>query len=292
MPMALSACSVGGPRSAWALSSSAGPGRPQPDRSIAEFITRSLRRGGRRLSRRTAALRRLRRRPAQSQRPQRAAPLRRPGQSLRQPHPRSARQPPQTSGGRCFDLERRPWRVVDAIVAIFGRQTPSCDRPPRKQSSLPDGFRITAGGDWLEAGNVVDYACEAAQRRRSCSMGRLAELLGRIAYSSSVVVALAYDGAPPMPGFGFLIPRKERRQIVACTWVETKFPRPRAAGKNSRALLSWRRRRAGSSRHPPGIARSHRPSRAEPRFHRVFRWPRAMAQYGVGHAQRVAEIKR
>ena len=29
---------------------------------------------------------------------------------------------------------------------------------------------------------------------------------------------------------------------------------------------------------------------ARPSFARIFRWPRAMAQYGVGHQQRVAEL--
>ena len=31
---------------------------------------------------------------------------------------------------------------------------------------------------------------------------------------------------------------------------------------------------------------------AGPRFVKVFRWPRAMAQYEVGHLRRVAEIER
>jgi oxygen-dependent protoporphyrinogen oxidase len=31
--------------------------------------------------------------------------------------------------------------------------------------------------------------------------------------------------------------------------------------------------------------------RAVPRFSRIFRWPRSMAQYTVGHPQRLAEIE-
>jgi oxygen-dependent protoporphyrinogen oxidase len=31
--------------------------------------------------------------------------------------------------------------------------------------------------------------------------------------------------------------------------------------------------------------------RAAPRFSRIFRWPRAMAQYTVGHPQRLAELE-
>ena len=31
--------------------------------------------------------------------------------------------------------------------------------------------------------------------------------------------------------------------------------------------------------------------RAQPKFVRIFRWPRSMAQYTVGHPQRLAEIE-
>jgi protoporphyrinogen/coproporphyrinogen III oxidase len=31
---------------------------------------------------------------------------------------------------------------------------------------------------------------------------------------------------------------------------------------------------------------------AKPLFHRVWRWPRSMAQYEVGHAARIAEIQK
>ena len=41
-----------------------------------------------------------------------------------------------------------------------------------------------------------------------------------------MTVALGFDAAdfarPPV-GFGFLIPKKERRRLVACTWIGTKF---------------------------------------------------------------------
>src|ERR1019366_6478544 len=63
---------------------------------------------------------------------------------------------------------------------------------------------------------------------------RLAELLGTVPYSSSMTVALGYDAADfarPPEGFGFLIPKKERRRLVACTWVGTKFSHRVPEGK-------------------------------------------------------------
>ena len=105
-----------------------------------------------------------------------------------------------------------------------------------------------------------------------------------------MVVALAYEGPPPMPGFGFLIPLKERRRIVACTWLGAKFNHRAPAGKTiARCFLS--------GQDEPDPLAIHRELcdlsglRAEPLFHRVFRWPRSMAQYEVGHAARIAQIQ-
>ncbi len=143
-------------------------------------------------------------------------------------------------------------------------------------------------GEWIDAASVI-VACPAYHAAQLLD-GRIAELLSGIDYSSSIVVALAYDGPPPMPGFGFLIPRKERRQIVACTWLGVKFDHRVPDGKTlARCFLS--------GEDEPDPMAIHRELcdltglRAEPRFHRVFRWPRAMAQYEVGHAARVAEIQ-
>ena len=50
------------------------------------------------------------------------------------------------------------------------------------------------------------------------------EGLGKIEYTSSAAVALAYDQADLPPGHGFLVPRSEGRKIMACTFVHKKFP--------------------------------------------------------------------
>jgi oxygen-dependent protoporphyrinogen oxidase len=136
---------------------------------------------------------------------------------------------------------------------------------------------------------------------------RLAELLGTVAYSSSMTVALGFDaadfarprGARPH-GFGFLVPKKERRRLVACTWVGTKFPNRVPEGKVVARCFLGGVGDAGVLYEPDesivaavtaelleivGIT-------ARPRFSRVFRWPRSMAQYTVGHPQRLAEIER
>src|SRR5580700_7628521 len=89
------------------------------------------------------------------------------------------------------------------------------------------GFRIRLEDGWLECPQLV-LACEAHHAATLAAKldGRLANLLGGIACSSSMTVALGFpDSAFPRPlhGFGFLVPKRERRRLVACTWVGTKF---------------------------------------------------------------------
>jgi oxygen-dependent protoporphyrinogen oxidase len=196
---------------------------------------------------------------------------------------------PKQSGAPLFQTLRGG--LGQWVDAILGAVRDKCELRQQRAEAVervPGGFRIKAGGQWLETLHVV-LACEAYNAAKLLD-GRLAELLNGIAYSSSVVVALGYFGPPPMPGFGFLIPRKERRRIVACTWVGTKFPCRAPQGTTlARCFLS--------GEEEPDIGAVHRELqdlagiRGEPQFHRIYRWPRAMAQYGVGHAQRIAEIE-
>ncbi len=131
--------------------------------------------------------------------------------------------------------------------------------------------------------------------------------LRQISYSSSVTVALAFDAAQvemrgrALPsGFGFLVPRGEGKRILACTFVHNKF-----AGRAPEGRLLLRAFLGGSADaealelSDECVLRVVRQELseilglgAEPLFALIHRWPRAMAQYEVGHLERVAEIER
>jgi oxygen-dependent protoporphyrinogen oxidase len=167
----------------------------------------------------------------------------------------------------------------------------------------PNGFRLRAAGAWLETQHVV-LACEAHQ---VAGLTRpidteLSALTGWIPYRSSMTVALGYDRRDlqhPLNGFGFLVPKKERNRLVACTWVGTKFSdrvrdgmallRCFLGGAGGEQTLEERDEQIITAvlielREMMGI-------RARPRFTRIYRWPRSMAQYTVGHGERVAGIE-
>jgi len=131
---------------------------------------------------------------------------------------------------------------------------------------------------------------------------RLRELLEGIPYSSSMTVSLGFDDrarAACPAGFGFLVPRKERRRMLACTFVHAKFHHRAPEGK---AML---RCFLGGARDPDVLGLSDEEIvalvrrelqeimnfTAEPLFFRVHRWPASMAQYPVGHTGRVSAIE-
>lgn len=130
----------------------------------------------------------------------------------------------------------------------------------------------------------------------------LASELGGINYSSSVTVTLIYDRAALAGkdlGFGFLVPRSERRRMLACTFVHNKFPhrapsdkaivRAFLGGATDEEVLDWSDDQIlATVRRELGEILGLNP---DPRTVRIYRWRRAMAQPAPGHLERVARIE-
>jgi oxygen-dependent protoporphyrinogen oxidase len=205
-----------------------------------------------------------------------------------------------TPGGPLFrTLKGGLGTMVDALAARVKVCRADVDTIERSVS----GFRVRAGGEWMEAEQVI-VACPAwsAQRLVSGLDARLAELLGSIDYSSSLTLSLIYRAADfdgKRAGFGFLVPKKERQRLAACTFVGTKFsfrvPDDRIVlrcffgGIADAAILNE------SDESVTAIAREELRRilglTATPLSQTIARWPRSMAQYTLGHRQRVEEIR-
>jgi oxygen-dependent protoporphyrinogen oxidase len=194
-------------------------------------------------------------------------------------------------------------QLIAALAARIENHVEVLHRRAVAVEHTGDGFRIRLEDGSLECAQLV-LACEAhnaATLVRGLD-GRLADLLAAIPYSSSMTVALGFpDSAFPKPleGFGFLVPKCERRRLVACTWVGTKFPNRVPPGTTLlRCFLGGTDDAGVLSESDDAILVSvvgelHQivGFRAAPAFSRIFRWPRSMAQYTVGHPQRLAEIQ-
>jgi oxygen-dependent protoporphyrinogen oxidase len=198
-------------------------------------------------------------------------------------------------------------QLVDALEA---RLEPAWVRKSTAVNSLEredGGWRVRAGGsaEFFDAVIVASPAWAAGTLLGTVDAA-LGEELGGIPYSSSITVNLVYDEAKlgPLPeGFGFLIPAVERRAMLACTFVHRKFVGRTPPGKAVlRAFLGGAKnealldepdevlvatvRRELSEILGASVAGLH----VEPEQTQVSRWPRAMAQYAVGHQERMKRI--
>ena len=127
----------------------------------------------------------------------------------------------------------------------------------------------------------------------------LASVLTSIPYASTATVSLAYcqsDLTRPLDGYGYVIPRREGRKALACTWTSTKFPHRAPDGY---ALIRVFVGRAGQDipwnendllelakeelKFTLGVT-------VEPLLSRAFIWEGAMPQYNLGHPEKLAQI--
>ena len=190
------------------------------------------------------------------------------------------------------------WTLKNGLGELIDKLRPSADVVHGAVEELQrnsSGFRARVNGDWMEADNVVlaAPAGDCAKVLGSLHPG-LAGLLSDIPYTSSITIALGYRKHTfdhPLNGHGFLVPKLERQYLMGCTWVGNKFNHRVPAdmvllrcfvGGNGLALTDDELVAAARNelRRIMGL-------QAEPVLRSVARWPNAMAQYTVGHQQRV-----
>jgi oxygen-dependent protoporphyrinogen oxidase len=133
---------------------------------------------------------------------------------------------------------------------------------------------------------------------------KLTGLLNQIRYVSTATISLGYRrvdlGAEQnLDGFGFIIPKSENRQILACTWSSTKFDhrspvdrvllRVFVGGDGAEHLvelpdddlIALARAEVAETM---GITTT-------PVVQKLFRWIKGNPQYDVGHLERVEQIE-
>ena len=199
--------------------------------------------------------------------------------------------------------------LVDALTAAIGNDRMALGRRAvsLEAAAQPGGaaksYRLVfEDGSIREAESVILAlpAWASAEVLREMD-GALADQLAGIPYNPALTVALVYEGrirSRLPPGFGFLAPRTENRRLLACTFVHAKFNHRAPPG---RALL---RCFLGGGRDPEILEASDQDIvqvvrdelrsilgvADEPLSSRVYRWPRSMAQYTIGHGERLQAI--
>jgi len=130
----------------------------------------------------------------------------------------------------------------------------------------------------------------------------LASELRAILYSTTATVSLAYrqqDLKRALDGYGYVIPSREQRKALACTWSSTKFPHRSPEGyallrvfigrAGQEAEINWNENELLS------VARQELKEtlsiEADPIFTRTYYWEKAMPQYHKGHLERLQHIE-
>ena len=166
------------------------------------------------------------------------------------------------------------------------------------------GYRLT-----LENGNTIDAdavvlatpAAVSADLLRALSPAAAAALDG-IPTVGVATVTMAFPRsavARPLDATGFLVPPAEGRFLVGCSWLTQKWP---YLHRDDLVVLRCMVGRHGDQRWSElddatlvarvraELAEALGGLQGEPRQVRIARWPRAMPQYTVGHADRLAAL--
>ncbi len=194
-------------------------------------------------------------------------------------------------------------QMTDALVARLDANALKTSSPVQSVITQDGAWTVSAGyqSDQFDA-VIIATPTHAAAAVLQATDEILSREMGEIHYTSSVTVTLGYDekvrGSLP-PGFGFLVPRSEGRRMLAATFVHNKFPH---RAPENRAII---RCFLGGARDELILQSSdeeileivRRELRqiislnAEPLFARVYKWKSAMAQYSVGHLERLQRIE-
>jgi oxygen-dependent protoporphyrinogen oxidase len=193
-------------------------------------------------------------------------------------------------------------QLVEALVEGLPDGILRANSPVQAVQKQGRGWVVSAGYASDEFDSViVATSATAAVPLFEITCAALASELKAIPYSSSMTVALGFDQdvrAALPPGFGFLVPHSEGKRLLAATFVHNKFPH---RAPEDRALI---RCFLGGTRDEQvlqiaddeilNIVREELRQilglNAEPLFTRIYRWKGAMAQYVVGHLERLQRI--
>jgi oxygen-dependent protoporphyrinogen oxidase len=194
--------------------------------------------------------------------------------------------------------------IVEALVSYLKEHNADLQLNTRVTAiarRIPDTWNMTLDtGETLEADSVILATPAFVSGTLLASFDpTFTSDLKSIPYASTATVSLAYrqsDLTRELDGYGYVIPRREGRKALACTWTSTKFPHRAPDGY---ALIRVFVGRAGQDipwnenellelateelKLTLGVI-------AEPLLSRVFVWENAMPQYNLGHPEILKRI--
>jgi protoporphyrinogen/coproporphyrinogen III oxidase len=216
--------------------------------------------------------------------------------------------------GEVYERPGKMWSFTGGLRVMIERLTAQLKNAPLLgvgiRSIAKEGdvnrprWRVQAEGrDAWEADAVV-LTCPAHQQAKIVGEldHDLAMQIGAIPYNRLAVVALGYrkiDVPTPLDGFGYIAPQNTRRDLLGVQWCSSIYPqrapngcilmRAMCGGWHRADVVDWDDQRLlHAVRHEIQLAMN---VSAEPMFHKIVRWDKAIPQYHLGHLDRVARIE-
>ncbi len=193
--------------------------------------------------------------------------------------------------------------LTDAITRRLAPESLICNKSVVALKRTEDQYEVTLNDGSTITADALVFATPAyvtANLLRDLDPA-LSSKLSSIRYVSTATVSLGFKREElnhSLQGFGFVVPRSEKREILACTWSSTKFNQRAPEGHALvRAFIGGAHAEHLAEEDDETVAeiarRELRASMgiyAKPVLTKVYRWHKANPQYEVGHQERVAEI--
>jgi oxygen-dependent protoporphyrinogen oxidase len=214
--------------------------------------------------------------------------------------------------GEVYQRPGQMWSFREGLQALIDGLRSALRQPPllgvavrriEREEGHP-GWMVLGEGQERWRADVVVLACPAYEQAAILADldAELAERVNGIAYNRVAVLALGYrqeEIAFPPDGFGFLVPQRDQRDLLGVQWCSSIFPerappgtvllRAMCGGWSRAEMVGWDDTRLLAA--VRGELRSAMGVTAEPIFHRIVRWEKAIPQYHLGHQERLTWIE-
>ena len=191
--------------------------------------------------------------------------------------------------------------LVAALVSRFARTELLLGRAAARVSRRATGFEVELDdGETIAADGVVVATPAFVSAELVAELDDdLASAHAEIPYASSAVVTLAFSRADvvPLDGYGYVVPRIEATDVLACTWTSQKWdgraPDGTVLTRIYLGRFGCRDVTLDADEELVALALDElalMDVTATPMLVRVARWTRGMPQYVLGHPERLARI--
>jgi len=195
-------------------------------------------------------------------------------------------------------------RLIEALVSRLPAGTVRTHTGALSIKRRGSEWQVTVPGALLSCDAVISaLPANALSTVLADADFELSNVLKEIPFVTTATVSLVYEKAgfsDPLDGFGFIVPRGEKRAITAATYTSTKFPnRVPKDLVMFRVFLGGAGREEAASTDEAGLSRLARKELSEimrlgevhTKLTRSQRWEKANPQYNVGHALRLKRIE-